>query len=169
MDKNLDNFLDFTSNDNRTSNSPVKIEDQPEKRGGVSIFDDINKKPKISEDEFSKRYDKLSSLLNSENQQSNLVLKTPTEKQAFKLFKNASNSLELLIVKEESKISISKSRLVDMVYYNKVYQHHRSYINVVIEKLLDNSIFDYITVDVIDDKSMNELIIELSSYKIFSK
>ncbi len=135
----------------------------------MSIFNKIVQKPKILEDEFSKRYDMLLSLLNSENQQSNLVLETSTEKQAFKLFKNTNNSLEVLIGKDESKISISRSLLVDMVYHDKVYEDYKSYTNVVIEKLLDNSIFDYITVDVIDDKSINELIIELSSYKIFSK
>jgi hypothetical protein len=98
----------------------------------------------ISEEEFSQRYDNLLKRLNLNPENSNLILKTKSEQKEFRLFKNSNNSLSASIGQEDNNISLTKERLTNTIYRKQVYSHHKSYADVVIEKLLNNTIFDSI-------------------------
>lgn len=100
-----------------------------------------NKSTQITEEEFSNRYDNLMNLLNTSDKDSNLTLYTKSENKPFKLFRNSNNSLSASIGSEENNISLTKERLTNTVYRNQEYNHHKSYADVVIEKILDNTIF----------------------------
>jgi len=122
----------------------------------VDIIDSINdlidnqpkindvSKQKISREEFYKRYDYLISQLNTFEQDCNLVLQTKAEKVDFKVYKNTNNTNNTISVisgEEKTKLSFTKEKLASIIYDNKIVDYHKSYIEVLIEKLLDNSIF----------------------------
>ena len=94
----------------------------------------------ISEKEFSKRYDNLLTLLNDNPENSNLTLNTK-ENVPFKLYRNSNNSISVF-AGVGSKISLTKDRLINTVYRKQEYSYHTSYADIVIEKILDNTIFD---------------------------
>jgi hypothetical protein len=100
----------------------------------------------VSEEEFINRYDHLLNLLNDSAEKSNLILYTKIDKQPFKLFKNSNNSISASIG-TGSNISLTKERLSNIIYREETLSFHKSYADVVIEKLLDNSIFDEIKAD----------------------
>jgi len=58
------------------------------------------------------------------------------------LFRSSNNSLSASIGKEDNYISLTKERLTNTIYRNQEYSHHKSYADVVIEKILNNTIFD---------------------------
>ncbi len=119
----------------------------------VNIIDNINflidNQPKInavsnqniSREEFYNRYDKLISLLNTFEEDCNLVLQTKAEKVDFKVYKNSNNTISVIAGEEKSRLSFTKEKLASIVYDNKEIDYHRSYAEVLIEKLLDNTIF----------------------------
>ena len=94
----------------------------------------------ISEKEFSKRYDNLLTLLNDNPENSNLTLNTK-ENVPSKLYRNSNNSISVF-AGVGSKISLTKDRLINTVYRKQEYSYHTSYADIVIEKILDNTIFD---------------------------
>lgn len=96
---------------------------------------------KISEDEFSKRYDKLIESLNFEGEEANLILETPSDKVPFKIYKNINNSI-VVETKGGTKNTRTKDKLIGIVYRNES-DEKRSYDKVLIVKILDNSIFNY--------------------------
>lgn len=95
----------------------------------------------ISEEEFSKRYDKLIDLLKFENEECNLILETPSEKKPLKIYKNDKSSIIVKKVSDRS-YSATKNKLIKRVY-QKEGDLTNVYDTVIIEKLLDNSIFDF--------------------------
>ncbi|KIM10766.1 MAG: hypothetical protein KU37_08520 [Sulfuricurvum sp. PC08-66] len=98
-------------------------------------------KPKISEEEFSNRYEKLIEKLNLESEVCNLILETQSDKVPFKVYKNNYNSI-VVETKGGTKSTRTKDKLIGIAYRNKS-DEKRSYDRVIIEKLLDNSIFDF--------------------------
>jgi hypothetical protein len=100
----------------------------------------------FSEEEFINRYEHLVTLLNDSAEKSNLILYTKTDKQPFKLFKNSNNSISAAIGMG-SNISLTKERVGNIIYRNQESTYHKSYVDVFIEKLLDNSVFDEIKTD----------------------
>lgn len=109
------------------------------------LIENAPKDQVITEEEFSKRYDKLIEILKFDNEQSNLILETPSDKIPFQLFKNKNNSI-LVLTKNNSKNSMTKEKLANIIY-RKGNTNKLSYEPVVIEKILDNSIFDLIQND----------------------
>lgn len=147
----LNKFLNYTDNENKMLSNKVPLLDSINII--IDYFNKLKDKPnvkikvinqsKISEDEFSKRYDRLATLLNNSSDGSNLILHTKSGNQSFKLFKNDSGSIIINTgISENDNISISKSRLIDIIYKNKNYSKDEVYLTVVIEKILDNTIFD---------------------------
>lgn len=104
---------------------------------------DIEDNIKISEEEFSKRYDKLIENLNFEDEECNLILETPSkEKKPFKVFKNKNNSLAIYAISSKNPIIIASDRLLEVAFNRKV-PTYKSYELVIISKIMDNSIFDF--------------------------
>jgi hypothetical protein len=157
-DKDLDDlyqelkkFISYTENENKVINNRVALMDSINII--INYFNKLEEKPdikvrvinqsEISENEFSKRYDRLTNLLNESAENSNLILYTKSGNRPFKLFKNKNGSITINTgISENDNISISKSRLIDIIYKEKNYSKDEVYIVVVIEKILDNSIFD---------------------------
>ena len=108
------------------------------------LYQMVDTLSKISREEFSTRYDNLLNLLNNSEENSNLILYTKTENKPFKLFRNSNKSLGVIVGGDDNKISLTKERLINTVYEGQEYSHHKSYADVVIEKILDNTIFDNI-------------------------
>ncbi len=144
----LNKFLNYTDNENKMLSNKVAVLDS------INIiihhFNSLKEKPtievkvinqpKISEEEFSKRYDRLVTLLNDNPENSNLILNTK-ENVPFKLYRNSNNSISVF-AGVSSKISLTKDRLTNTIYRKQEYSHHTSYADIVIEKILDNTIFD---------------------------
>ncbi len=98
----------------------------------------------LSEKIFDERYDKLISLLRFQDDgDSNLTLETKHKKTQFQLFKNKNNSLVIGGQKGIAGVSISKEQLKGILYNHKE-SHYPTYTEVILEKLIDNSIFDLI-------------------------
>lgn len=113
----------------------------------------------INENEFSKRYDRLIEILKLDNEEkSNLILETPSDKVPFQLFKNQNNSI-IVLTKNGSKNSMTKEKLANIIY-RKGSTKNLSYEPVIIEKILDNSIFDLIQnesiFDLVEDVKTNQ-------------
>lgn len=100
----------------------------------------------ITRGEFAQRYDRLVNSLNPLNQESNLVLETKT-KTPFKLFRNSNNSIAVKAGQEKTPLSFTLDKLMGIVYDGEEAKYHKSYSDVIIEKILDNSIFDSIKLD----------------------
>lgn len=130
-------------------------------------FDVLNE-TKISEEEFSKRYDKLIETLNFEDEESNLVLETPSEKRPFKVYKTKTKSLAIYATSSEKPMIISADRLLEVAFKRKA-PTYSSYELVLISKIMDNTIFDFVSKSVRNDlveamkdkllKNENELLI----------
>ena len=141
----LNNFLDYTSNENKMLSNKVAVLDSINII--ISYFNKLKGKPtikvkvieqlEISEDEFSKRYDKLINFLKYENENSNLELHTPNDKIAFKLYKNKSNTI-VVEQKSGNKYSVTKDKLINRVYKQKG-DLTNSYDTAIIEELLSNT------------------------------
>lgn len=115
----------------------------------LDVNDNIDTKDniKISEEEFSKRYDKLIEALNFEGEECNLILETPTKEQKpFKVFKNKYKSLAIYAKSSEKPMIIASDRLLE-VAFNRKEPTYKSYEPVIISKIIDNSIFDYLLND----------------------
>ena len=117
------------------------------------LIENSPKADTISEEDFVKRYDKLIEILHFENEKSNLILETPSDKVPFQLFKNQKNSI-IILTKNNSKNSMTKEKLANKIYRdgntNKI-----SYEPVIIEKILDNSIFDLVQDGIINQNTTN--------------
>lgn len=107
----------------------------------------IDNASKITRGEFAQRYDRLVNSLNPLNQESNLVLETKVEKTPFKLFRNANNAISVKAGQEKTPLSFTLDKLMSIVYDGMEAKYHKSYSDVIIEKILDNSIFDSIKLD----------------------
>lgn len=144
----LNKFIKYTENESRIISNKVALLDSI--NFIIYYFDKLNEKPtievkvinqpKISEEEFSKRYDRLVTLLNDNPENSNLILNTK-ENVPFKLYRNSNNSISVF-AGVSSKISLTKDRLTNTIYRKQEYSHHTSYADIVIEKILDNTIFN---------------------------
>jgi len=110
----------------------------------------------ISEEEFSKRYDKLIESLNFEGQESNLILETPSDKVPFQVYKNTNKSI-VVKTKGGTTNTRTKEKLIGIAFRNES-DEKRSYDKVLIEKLLDNSIFDYLANNSSPDHNSKDLI-----------
>ena len=97
----------------------------------------------ISKEEFKKRYMKLVSLLNSEKIESNLTLYTKTENKPFKLYKNSNNSIFIKAGLETRNMSLPLDKCILIIYKNEE-TPFKSYTDVLLPKILDNSIFNLI-------------------------
>jgi hypothetical protein len=106
-----------------------------------------NTKNTVEKKEFFNRYDKLIKLLNPFEKEPNLILYTKSENMPFKVFKNSNNQISVVAGEEKAKLSFTKDRLASIVYDGKDIDYHKSYTEVLIEKLLNNSIFDDIKTD----------------------
>lgn len=130
-------------------------------------FDALNE-IKISEEEFSKRYDKLIETLNFEDEESNLVLETPSGKKPFKVYKTKTKSLAIYAISSEKPMIISADRLLEVAFKRKD-PTYSSYELVLISKIMDNTIFDFVSKSLQNDlveamkdkllKNENELLI----------
>ena len=84
-----------------TNTANYLIDNRPIVKLNVNANFTIKDNTQISEEEFSKRYDKLIENLKVEGEESNLILETPYEKKPLKIYKNNNNSI--IIVKESGK------------------------------------------------------------------
>lgn len=144
----LNKFISYTENENKVINNRVALMDSINII--IDYFNKLKEKPdikvrvinqsEISENEFSKRYDRLVTLLNDNLENSNLTLNTK-ENVPFKLYRNSNNSISVF-AGVSSKISLTKDRLINTVYRKQEYSHHNSYADVIIEKIIDNTVFD---------------------------
>jgi len=132
---NLSNFLiEYTPNNNIPEKKPSKT-----KLG--KVLEKFN--PKISKAEFSNRYNKLVQLLIPiGTSESNLILNTKIENTPFKLFKNSNNSIYVVAGQEKANMSVSEDKLLRVAFENENYTYP-SYEEVIIEKILDDTIFNY--------------------------
>lgn len=106
-----------------------------------------DKRIEISEEEFAKRYDKLIEALNFEGEECNLILETPSKEQKpFKIFKNKNKSLAIYAKSSEKPMIIASDRLFE-VAFNRKEPTYKSYEPVIISKIIDNSIFDFLQND----------------------
>jgi len=99
---------------------------------------------KISEEEFSRRYNDLLEHLNFENEECNLILETPSEKKPFKVYKTKSKSLAVYAKSSEKPMTIAADRLLEVAFGKKP-PTYTSYETVLISKIIDNSIFDFLS------------------------
>jgi hypothetical protein len=97
---------------------------------------------KISENEFSKRYDKLIDSLNFEGEEANLILETPSEKKPFRVYKTKTKSLAIYANSSKEPMTIGADRLLEVAFKRKE-PSYTSYEIVLISKIFDNSIFDF--------------------------
>ncbi|WP_164470013.1 P-loop NTPase fold protein [Aliarcobacter cryaerophilus] len=97
----------------------------------------------IDEIEFEKRYKKLVSLLNFEDTESNLTLYTKAENKPFKLYKNSNNSIFIKAGLEVRNMSLTLDKCISIIYNNEE-TPFKSYTDVLLPKILDDSIFDLI-------------------------
>lgn len=105
----------------------------------------IEKDTQISAEAFSQRYDTLISFLNPLDVKSNLILTTKAEQTPFELYRNNNNSIAVKAGEGKTPLSFTKERLISIVYKGLEATHHTSYSDVIIERILDNSIFEFIT------------------------
>lgn len=119
------------------SNTPKETDVEKKTIAGAS---------KISEEEFSRRYNQLIEALNFEGEECNLILETPSEKKPFNVFKNKNNSLAIYAKSSDKPMIIGADRLLE-VAFNKKVPTYTSYETVIISKIMDNSIFDFLTND----------------------
>ena len=118
---------------------------------------DISESTQILEKEFSKRYDKLIEALNFEGEECNLILETPSkEKKPFKVYKNQNKSI---VVKTQGGTTNTrtKDKLIGIVYRNES-DEKRSYDKVIIQKILDNSIFDFLVTSSMVKENSSDLL-----------
>lgn len=124
---------------------------------------DIKDNIKISEKEFSLRYDKLIEALNFEGEECNLILETPSKEQKpFKIFKNKQKSLLIYAKSGEKPMTIASDRLLE-VAFNRREPTYKSYELVIISKIMDNSIFDFFL-----NNSLSEDLIEAIKTKLLN-
>lgn len=159
INKYLMNILEFLETNDQKLLMPIftsienliKYSEKPSFRSYVHPFineanfliESMLKDEIIKEEEFSKRYEKLINILKFENEEkSNLILETPSDNVPFQLFKNQNNSI-IVLTKNGSKNSMTKDKLANIIY-REGSTKNLSYEPVIIEKILDNSIFDLI-------------------------
>lgn len=139
-----------------TNTANYLIDNRPIVELDVNDNIDIKDNIKISEEEFSKRYDLLIESLNLEEEKSNLILETPSDKVPFKVYKNNNKSI-VVETKGGTKNTRTKDKLIGIAYRNES-DEKRSYDKVLIEKLLNNSIFDYLLNDSLPKNNSKGLI-----------
>jgi len=96
-----------------------------------------------NEDVFNENYQKLIELLHTQELESNLTLYTKSRNLPFALFKNNNGSIIVTSGDEKTPMPISKDRLFEVAFKNKE-PAYKSYEPIIIEKLLDNTIFNEI-------------------------
>lgn len=106
------------------------------------LLDDVHPLNQISEEEFSIRYENLIDALKFEGEESNLSLVTASGKVSFQVYKTSNRSLAFL-TRGGSINKATKAKLINLVYHNGNAKN-LSYEPVIIEKILDNSIFNEI-------------------------
>ena len=121
------------------SNIPTEINTNTEEDNSIEEV-------KISEDEFIERYNKLIELLNFEGEESNLVLETKSQGKPFKVYKTNVNSIAIYAESSKKPMTIATQKFIDVAFKrdtsNLVYV-----VDVLIPKIKDNSIFDFIQND----------------------
>ena len=137
------------------------INNLPEVEPDIDDNFNIQNNAQISEEEFSKRYDKLIEALNFEGEECNLILeKTSKEQKPFKVFKNKNKSLAIYAKSSEKPMIIASDRLLE-VAFNRKEPTYKSYEPVIISKIIDNSIFDFFL-----NNSLSEDLIEAMKAKL---
>jgi len=96
----------------------------------------------ISEEEFSKRYDMLLQSLNFEGEESNLVLESLKDHIPFQVFNKENNLYIVPPKKAASPMWFSKESLIEAIYKTK--RKLNQYEATIVEKINDNSIFDFL-------------------------
>lgn len=124
---------------------------------GVDDNLDIQDNTKISEEEFSKRYDKLVEALNFEGEECNLILETPSEKKPFKIYKTKTKSLAIYAETSEKPMNIASDRLLEVAFKRKE-PTYKSYESVLISKIMNNSIFDFLVISPMVKENSNDLL-----------
>ena len=142
----LETFLHITENTSRIRSKHVKLLDSI--NSIVGIVKSTSKT--ISKDEFNRRYDKLVTTLNTIEMKSSLTLTTAKDKLPFEVYKNTNNSLIILSGKEKTQMVISKEKLVEIAFDDRT-PTYKSYEQVIIDKIIDNSIFNNILPDPLVD------------------
>ena len=137
------------------------INNLPEVEPDIDDNFNIQNNAQISEEEFSKRYDKLIEALNFEGEECNLILETTSKEQkSFKVFKNKNKSLAIYAKSSEKPMIIASDRLLE-VAFNRKEPTYKSYEPVIISKIIDNSIFDFFL-----NNSLSEDLIEAMKAKL---
>ena len=137
------------------------INNLPEVEPDIDDNFNIQNNAQISEEEFSKRYDKLIEALNFEGEECNLILETTSKEQKpFKVFKNKNKSLAIYAKSSEKPMIIASDRLLE-VAFNRKEPTYKSYEPVIISKIIDNSIFDFFL-----NNSLSEDLIEAMKAKL---
>lgn len=96
----------------------------------------------INQDEFSERYDRLVKMLNPLSEKSNLTLYTKKEKTPFSLYRNNNDSIAVMAGQGKSPLSFTRDKLISIIYDGLKVDYHTSYSDVIVEKIMDNSIFE---------------------------
>ncbi|MDY0328571.1 MAG: DUF6161 domain-containing protein [Arcobacteraceae bacterium] len=109
----------------------------------ISCLDEILKVNIITEEEFAKRYDKLVSLLNTEDKKSNLILQSRVTKKQFNVHTNVNGSIVILSGENKSPMIVTKERFIDTAFERKQ-PNYNAYEPVIISKIFDNTIFEEI-------------------------
>lgn len=136
------------------------INNTPNLKNNLNDFHAFNEM-QISEDEFTKRYEKLIEALNFEGEEANLKLETPSEKKPFKVFKTKTKSLAIYASSSKEPMKIAADRLLEVAFKRKE-PTYASYEKVLISKIMDNSIFDFFT------ESMQNDLIEAMKNKLLN-
>lgn len=144
------------------TNIPIEINEDKQEE---NLIEDIE----ISEEEFTNRYNKLIELLNFEDVEANLILETVSQRKPFKVYKTKTKSLAIYAESSEKPMNIAHDRLLEVAFGRKK-PTYASYENILISKIFDNTIFEFIQHDSLDKslieamkdkllKNENELII----------
>lgn len=96
----------------------------------------------ISEEEFSKRYDTLVESLSFIDEEPNLVLESLKDRIPFQVFNKENNLYIVPLTKASEPMWFSKESLVEAIYKTK--RQLNQYQATIIEKLNNNSIFDFL-------------------------
>ena len=142
----LGNQTVFSGNAHEFTNiAHYLIDNRPVVDIGVDDNLNIQDNTQISEEEFSKRYDTLIESLNFEGEECSLILETPSEKRPFKVYKTKTKSLAIYAKFSEKPMTIAADRLLEVAFGRKA-PTYPSYDNVIISKIMDNSIFDFLVI-----------------------
>ncbi len=144
----LERIMELSSNRNSIVSNFIEIEDNMNylMKFSKRLIDRYELQPdeiKITREEFSKRYDKLIDLLNTSEENPNLVLRTKVRNKVFKVFRSKNNAIVFIGGEEKTGMPVSKEKLMEVAFENRE-PSYKSYEPIIVEKIFDNTIFDEI-------------------------